>query len=369
MTKHTKEGLPTGDELSVLLAGVTPDDDHTALLAALHGAYPNLRWRAVLPAMPESYSTDRALVTTAGVRAVDSRKAWIREQIATAGGSWRPVWRTLCGRTDLLAVERRFNPVYVVARTGPAPQDYVQVALDVQTEHVVGTVTTQRMPYGEDEFLHDLGNLPTGVSGGVIGRPSYRLSRVDHVPALLEEIDRLEYEERLAQAPEMQRKTIRIVEIDGTRSRQYDKPFLEECPGWINELPKLVRWFEDWRDSSAHEHDITRHWGIEVVDRMSNGKRILGGTPRWIGDANLPSLSIPDGVADPRKLRRLATDAAAFDRALGYPMAWFFHSAYGNRSTPDAIRRMLDALDSKYVTLPDRDAEVMKRWVQRPYAF
>jgi len=60
---------------------------------------------------------------------------------------------------------------------------------------------------------------------------------------------------------------------------------------------------------------------------------------------------------------------ARYDRAVGYPMAWFFHMLTV-RSAPYALANaVIDDVNAGFQYLPDRDVQVVKEWLCQPYAF
>jgi hypothetical protein len=58
-----------------------------------------------------------------------------------------------------------------------------------------------------------------------------------------------------------------------------------------------------------------------------------------------------------------------YDKAVGYPMAWFFHMLT-TRSAPHALANaVIDDVQAGFRYLPDRDVEVVKEWLYTPYGF
>jgi hypothetical protein len=78
----------------------------------------------------------------------------------------------------------------------------------------------------------------------------------------------------------MERRVIREVGPDGTR----DTPFLEAAPDWFDYLPRELRFFQDWMNSSAASsaatHRVFAHWALDFHDCTYKGEREIGFTPQ-----------------------------------------------------------------------------------------
>jgi hypothetical protein len=58
-----------------------------------------------------------------------------------------------------------------------------------------------------------------------------------------------------------------------------------------------------------------------------------------------------------------------FDRQIGYPMAWFFHTLT-TKTVPHAVAvAVVEDMNSGFSYLPERDIAAVKDWLHRPYGF
>jgi len=176
--------------------------------------------------------------------------------------------------------------------------------------------------------------------------------------AYLQEAQSAELRERVAQLPELAGRKIRITEVDLTAggSRTEDVDWLDENVGWLTRKPFLLRFFEDWHQSSAGGQPIESFFAFT----LSDGRR---GMPRplvWPGD---------DRVSSTRPWLELKTALAQVDAALGVEFGWYFHAVYGNRIAFDVLYRAAEALRTGAFALPEQDAQVLLRWRGDPYGF
>lgn len=58
----------------------------------------------------------------------------------------------------------------------------------------------------------------------------------------------------------------------------------------------------------------------------------------------------------------------AFDRAAGYPAAWYFHLVAGTITPPKIAYAVARDLDNKFNYLPDSEAALLQSWLNNPYS-
>jgi hypothetical protein len=64
----------------------------------------------------------------------------------------------------------------------------------------------------------------------------------------------------------------------------------------------------------------------------------------------------------------LANALHAFDRALGYPFAWYFSMLSERADHHQLAESVLGDLMGAYDYLPKRDLQLLRRWEEQPYA-
>lgn len=128
--------------------------------------------------------------------------------------------------------------------------------------------------------------------------------------------------------------------------------------------PRLRRFLEDWDRSSAAEAPFCHHWVLAIREyRDREGDDHFSARPVPVLTAEPPSL--PEGEI--ARGAKLANQIHGFDRALGYPFAWYFHML----NNPKVSHRLAEAVHDDqmgaYDYLPPRDLRVLRDWYDAPY--
>jgi hypothetical protein len=163
------------------------------------------------------------------------------------------LWRRL-KETDLQISEWRGASAFVLAPTGPAAADYIQIALGRESEwQAAPIVNPDYRPFGEEELFDPswIRRDELAEADRLVG-PVYRLldrtgGALVHLRGFLGRCDRIERERREAKRPELERRVIQEIGPGGTR----EIPFLEAVPDWFEHVPRELRLFGDWEQSSA----------------------------------------------------------------------------------------------------------------------
>ncbi|MBP9603029.1 MAG: hypothetical protein KBE53_02970, partial [Chromatiaceae bacterium] len=102
--------------------------------------------------------------------------------------------------------------------------------------------------------------------------------------------------------------------------------------------PRLQRFVRDWERCSAQESaHFSEHWVLAIRESQNRkGATHLGAKPIPILAGEIPPL--PDGEVARGAL--LANRIHGFDRALGYPFAWYFHML----TSPKVSHRLAEAV-------------------------
>jgi hypothetical protein len=58
----------------------------------------------------------------------------------------------------------------------------------------------------------------------------------------------------------------------------------------------------------------------------------------------------------------------AFDRAAGYPSAWYFHLVAGTITPPKVAYAVVHDLEAGFSYLPETEAVLIKSWAEAPYS-
>jgi hypothetical protein len=98
---------------------------------------------------------------------------------------------------------------------------------------------------------------------------------VVHMGSFLERCGGCERDRREALRPEMEQRIVREAGADGMRER----PFLEAVPD-LEWVPREVRFFQDWQQTSAGSQRVFAHWALDIHDYSVEGEREIGFIPR-----------------------------------------------------------------------------------------
>lgn len=130
----------------------------------------------------------------------------------------------------------------------------------------------------------------------------------------------------------------------------------------------IHRFVADWEASSAGTTAFCNHWVLALREHLDRyQQRITQATPVPAFVGELPKFEAREGTSG------LSLQAALtrFDRAVGYPMAWFFSlvTARGDHAIPHWLPSAVAAdAAAGFSYLPERDIGVIRKWLLKPYA-
>lgn len=210
---------------------------------------------------------------------------------------------------------------YLVASVSGDDDDYLQLEIEDLQE-----MRAHQLFENDPGSIEELVDPEDATASQPIGLPTYRFRRVQHIGSFLKRM--------AAQSPE--------------------------------KLP-IQRMLNDWGASSAGATaKFSLHWVVatrEHLDRFHQTVRSAKPIPALSG--GLPEFEAEqgdNGVALQRAIRD-------FDHALGYPMAWFFHMMT-SRTVPHWVAQTaVEDSMADYAYLPERDLEIVRNWLHRPYSF
>jgi len=361
------------DEIREICKTAPVAEGHATLLEAFRSRYPNFEFR--IAAKREGVSWAPGIIDRDGNRIADSLVRWVDQEIDAAGGSVQDVWRRHKD-SGLIRTEYTGDALLISVPFGAEPDAFYQI------EIWCGVETTKQLLFGPEAYFmpedsQDLFTGPCMVFGEsereTLSLPVYQFFEVVNIRHYLRELVEVEKANRLAELPELQKRTVRVHELDPDGS-QYSAviPFLDLCPNWVGRIPNAVRFFQDWQESSAGQSGarLCDHWWIQTNKYVnSRGEKNLYFCPRWAdagGGLELPVIE-PKWEDSPY---RVIDELLQFDRAAGYPFAWYFYMLHGNRISYVAGKLVAKAiLDGVMSPLPEGDAKVLERWSCDSYGF
>lgn len=128
----------------------------------------------------------------------------------------------------------------------------------------------------------------------------------------------------------------------------------------------LHRFFQDWHKSSAYDAEpFCHHWVLALQEYLdSDGQRRMNARPISSSSDQLPEL--PPG--ETLHGTELANAIHGYDRAMGYPFAWYFIMLSTRSANYELAKAVLRDQVGAYDYLPARDLKVLRSWAERPYS-
>jgi hypothetical protein len=284
-----------------------------SLVAAVQGLLPGLEVRHSLTR--GGWHRLGGVVDLDGLRIADHIAEWAERE---SGGDIDLLMPKLSGlRCFATRIEGQTH--YLVAQTGPAPTDFIQIEVE-QLQEVLDRCITDPdwFPDSIAEFVDPL-DFPR-LEPEPVGPPRFCFRRLVRVADLMESGDA---------------------------------------------GPSLRRFLDDWARSSAAEAvHFCAHWALSIREYQDrDGDSRLTAKPIAAGQGEVPELpsgEVARGVA-------LANRIHGFDRALGYPFAWYFHMLTSTKVSHKLAEAVHADLMGAYAYLPARDLKVLADWYDRPY--
>jgi len=299
--------------LARICAATDPAQGADGLIAGLGRLWPDLDFRTVLTR--GGWHRLGGVVDLQHRRVADSLRTWAEQQ---ADGDVAHLL-DICSGTQLFATRLTGRTHYLTARTGDAAADFVQLEIEELREVLERYLSDPDwLPDSVDEFVDPLDYAQ--LEPEAVGPPRFALRRMVAVRELV------------------------------------DSVAAASSAG-------LTRFLHDWDSSTAAQyHRFCDHWAFMIQEFIDSD-----------GEAQVNARPVP--AASLERLRpgaeilgaELAKLIHAFDHAGGYPMAWYFHmvASAGVSHTVGAQVRL--DLQQGFSYLPERDAQLLERWVEAPY--
>jgi hypothetical protein len=212
---------------------------------------------------------------------------------------------------------------YLVASTGDAPQDFIQLEIEELQE------LSDHLLFAEGEIPDDVDDLiepgkVTLVEQAPVGEPRYGFRRMTSIANYLQRMS------------------------DDNRAGAFR------------------RFIEDWSRSSAGEHStFSDHWVLGLREYTdAYGEPVMLAQPVSTHTADIPRLEKEDVRHGPM----LANMIHGFDRHMGYPMAWYFYMLTHSNVPYQLAEAIHHDQMGAYDYLPAKDLKVLIDWYHKPYS-
>lgn len=318
-------GCPIDDQalqqLAAELEATPPRPHHSGLLETAGRALPGQPFRFVLSC--GGWYRPGGVVRASGERAANDLEAWAEAELADCDGDM-DAFVERHGDAGLLATRHSGRTHYFVAPYGPAPADFLQ--LEIEELHEVldrRLFSGDNPPADLQELIDPLQTAP--LEAHPVAPPRYRFRRLT----------------------DMRYVVMRL-------------------PAPVGQIHPLSRFLGEWASSQARsKNHFCDHWIIalrEHQDRYRNP--VLSASPVSLHARQLK----PFHWQPQARGVEASAQLQAFDRAAGYPGAWYFHLVAGGFTPRDIAAVLAGDLDEGYRYLREQDAKLLAEWVRTPYS-
>lgn len=289
-----------------------------ALVKALSAALPEWKFRHAMSR--GGWYRLGGVLDGNGQRISDTLERWVENALDERDGDFNQLLDDFADQT-LYATRLVGQTHYLVASASEETDGFLQLEIEDLQEMRVHQL-----------FVNEPGSLEELVDprGGAdkpqpVGLPFYNFRRIQHIGAFL-------------------------------------KRMLEQKP----EPAPIHRMLDDWgKCSAASTSPYYGHWVIATREHLDRYHQpVFRAQPIATLAGEPPEFDCPSDTSG----LKLQTALAHFDREAGYPMAWYFHMLT-TKAVPHWVAQTVveDSL-SGFAYLPQRDVDVVRNWLHRPYA-
>jgi hypothetical protein len=309
------------DNVMILAAEIeklAPRPHHSRLLEMANKIRPGCTFRYALNR--GGWYRPGGVVTADGTRIADNVESWVKAQGSDDVDEFVERYMD----SGLLVTRHTGRTHYFVAAYGPAPADFLQLEVE-ELQEVLDRqlLDIENPPNDIQELIEPV--LPALLDAQAVGVPYYRFRRL----------------------------------IDARQIIARTTPAYGNKDG-------LARLITEWSHSSAALHGhFSDHWLIalrEHLDRYRNP--VITAALVSCHERSLKPFQWNTELSGIEMSRQLQ----AFDRAAGFPAAWYFHLVAGTITPPSIAYAVVRDLDNKFNYLPDSEAALLKNWMNNPYS-
>jgi hypothetical protein len=288
-----------------------------ALVKALGQALPDWKFRHAMSR--GGWYRLGGILDQQGKRVSDSLEKWVETELDARDGDITQLIDDFADQT-LYATRLVGQTHYLVAAVGDGTDDFLQLEIEDLQEMRVHKLFANE-PASLEELVDPRGGAEIPVP---IALPFYAFRRIQHIGAFLHRM--------LAQKPE---------------------------PAPIH------RMISDWTTSSASNTSAYfNHWVIATREHLDRYHQpVFRAQPIATLAGEPPEFDVPPDSSG----LKLNDALGHFDREAGYPMAWYFHML-SSKAVPHWVAQTVveDSL-AGFAYLPQRDVDVVRGWLHRPY--
>jgi hypothetical protein len=316
--------MPNETPLSQLIKAIEttpPRPHHSALLEIAHRIYPNNHF--VYALSRGGWYRHGGVITSAGERIADSLETWAKAELEACDDDIGELLERYLER-DLLVTRHTGRTHYFVSAYGAAAADFFQLEVEELQE------VLDRKLIDPDNLPEDLQELtepiaPAEIEAQAVGASRYQVRRLVDM-----------------------RQMVQRVAANNGRTSHLARILFE----WSHSAAATRGHFSDHWIAGVREHQDRYHNPVLSVSLISRHARQLKSF-HWNIDLT--------GV-------EMGAQLHAFDRAAGYPAAWYFHLVAGTITPPKIAYAVAQDLEAGFSYLPDTEVALLRGWIDAPYS-
>jgi hypothetical protein len=303
------------------LETIPPRPHHSALLAAADKLVPRCDFQYAMTR--GGWYRLGGVIRPDGTRLAEDLEGWVESELEACGGELDALLERHAS-DGLLCTRQSGRTHYFVARFGPEAPDFVQLEIEELQELLDRSlIDPEHLPTDLPELTDPL--IPLSVEPHPVGRPCYHFRRMTDIRQVV--------------------------------ARQ---------PAPIDGPSPLVRFMSEWDQSSAGARGhFCDHWIVAVREHLDRYRNtVISASPISLQSRKLKSFHWSPSARG----GDLGRQILAFDRAAGYPSAWYFHMVAGALVPREVAFGIAHDLDAGFRYLSDKDIILLKNWLGFPYA-
>jgi hypothetical protein len=312
---------PTLQQFITEIGTAPPRPHHSALLAAAGKLVSGCDFNYALTR--GGWYRLGGVIRPDGTRLADDLENWAESELAACDGDMEVLLDRHAG-DGLLATRQSGQTHYFVAPFGPKATDFVQLEIEELQELLDRQlIDPEHPPIDLPELTDPI--TPLKVEPQAVGRPHYQFRRITDMRQILAR---------------------QAAPVGGQSS--------------------LARFMVEWeRSSTGTRGHFCRHWIVAVREHQDRYRNtVISASPISLHGRKLK----PFHWQPEARGTDLSRQMLAFDRAAGYPSAWYFHMVAGALVPRDVVFGIAQDLAAGFRYLPDGDIALLEQWLDSPYA-
>jgi hypothetical protein len=263
------------------------------------------------------------VITGDGQRIADSLETWAKAELELCADNIGELLDRYSER-DLLVTRHTGRTHYFVSAYGAAGADFLQLEVE-ELQEVLDRklIDPDNLPEDFQEFIEPIS--PVEIEAQAVGASRYQVRRLVDM-----------------------RQMVQRVAVGNGRSSNLQRILTE----WSYSAAATRGHFCDHWIAGVREHQDRYRNPVLSVSLISRHARELK-TFHW----NLELMGVEMGA-----------QLHAFDRAAGYPAAWYFHLVAGTITPPKIAYAVAQAWVAGFSYLPDTEVALLRGWLEAPYS-